>query len=256
MARARSKRHRQEREEYMLKEQKKVDQGIFDTATMVYLGKFFNKGIVSGLGFIMARGKEADVYLAKGGGSKAIGGSEEVVLKFFRVEASAFYNMSKYIVGDPRFSRQIGKSRKFIINTWCKKEFGNLSLASVAGVRAPRPYMFNGNIIAMEFIGEDGHPAPQLKDVRLTDPDGLLDRIIEDMGRLHRARLVHGDVSEYNILVKGGTPYMIDFGQAVVTRHPGAAEFLARDIRNILSYFSKAYGIEKDYAEVHGRVTG
>lgn len=256
MARRRTKRHRQEREEYMFKEQKKVDQGIFDTQTMIYLSKFFNKGVVSRLGFIIARGKEADLYLAEGGASDIIGKSEVVVLKFFRIEASAFYKMSKYIIGDPRFSRQMGKSRKFIINTWCKKEFGNLELASMAGARAPRPYMFNGNILAMEFIGENGKPAPQLKDVSLAEPRRMLDAILGDMKKLYGAKLVHGDVSEYNILVKEGTPYMIDFGQAVVTRHPLAADFLKRDVKNILDYFSKRYGIEADYSDAYGRVTG
>ncbi len=61
------------------------------------------------------------------------------------------------------------------------------------------------------------------------------------------AGLVHADLSEYNILVKGKKPYLIDFGQAVVLKHPNASAFLERDIKNILQYFKKAYRIEKDF---------
>jgi RIO kinase 1 len=56
--------------------------------------------------------------------------------------------------------------------------------------------------------------------------------------------------------MKGNIPYFIDFGQAVVTRHPNAILFLQRDIKNILNYFRKNYCIEKDYSKVYGYVTG
>lgn len=67
MARMRSKRHRQEREERVFKERRKTDQGIFDTKTMVSLSKFYNKGIITTLKSPIARGKEADIYLAEAG---------------------------------------------------------------------------------------------------------------------------------------------------------------------------------------------
>ena len=67
--------------------------------------------------------------------------------------------------------------------------------------------------------------------------------------------LVHADLSEYNVLMKGDKPYLIDFGQAVVLRHPNATMFLRRDISNILQYFSKHYGIVKDFDTVFGYIT-
>ena len=247
----RSKRHRQEREEYIIKEQKKVDQGIFDRQTMIYLSKFYNSGIISKLDFILARGKEADVYAAEAGTAKITGGRPFAIVKFFRLETSSFIKMANYIVGDPRFSRQIGKSRKYIINTWCKKEFGNLNIANMAGVKAPKPYMANGNIIAMEFIGADGKASPELKDVELRNPEKTLEHILGDIRKLYSVQLVHADISEYNILIKGDVPYMIDFGQAVSVRHPASAGFLSRDIKNILDYFNKQYKISKDFSEVY-----
>ena len=240
----------------MLKEQNKVDTGIFDEKTMIYLGKFFNKGIISRLGFITARGKEADLYLAEPGVSETVKGKKYVMLKFFRVETSSFYRMNDYINGDPRFGR-IAKSKMSIVMTWCRKEFGNLEIARNAGVRAPLPYMFNGSILAMEFIGdEEGVPAPMLKEIRVDNPEHVLKSIIDQIRALYRRELVHADMSEYNVLIKDGEPYFIDFGQAVVLKHPSARMFLERDIRNILQHFSKKYKIERDFDQTFDYVTG
>ncbi len=255
MARMRSKRHRLEREEIVLKERRKVDQGIFDSKTMVYLSKFYNKGVISSLRTPLARGKEADIYLADAGEAEVLDGAKYVTMKFFRIAASAFMNLNKYIEGDPRFSRQIGRTRESIINTWCKKEFGNLVVAKDAGVHAPTPYMFNGNIIAMEFLGDNETIAPSLNDTELDDPEKVLRSIIGDMKKLNNGGIVHADVSEYNILMYNGIPYMIDFGQAVSTRHPNSQEFLQRDVTNILQYFAKKYKIRKNQDEVYRQIT-
>ncbi len=254
MARSRSKRHAHPREKYMLKEQRKTDQGIFDEKTMIRLSKFFNKGIISALKSPIARGKEADIYLAEPGASGIVNGQRYVLLKFFRVEASSFHNMMDYIYGDPRFERQVGTSKESIIKTWCKKEFGNLSIAAQAGVHAPVPYMFNGNIIAMQFIGEEGMIAPTMNDTKLNDPERMVDLIIDDMRKLYRHRLVHADISEYNILIWNGLPYVIDFGQAVSIKHPNAKEFLVRDVENLLKHFRKRYKIKRDAREVLGYI--
>jgi RIO kinase 1 len=250
------KRKKQEREEYAFKEHNKIDEGIFDDRTMMYLSKFYDKGIISRLGFITARGKEADLYLAEPGNSEVVKGTKFVVLKFFRIETSSFYNMVDYITGDPRFGRMT-KSKRSVIMTWCRKEYGNLEIARSADVKAPRPYMFNGSILAMEFIGSnEGVPAQALKYTRIGNPERVLDTIIEQVRRLYEKELVHADLSEYNILMKGEDPYMIDFGQAVVLRHPNAMMFLKRDVNNILQYFSKHYGIERDLNSTLRHVTG
>ncbi len=255
MARMRSKRHRQEREERVLKERRKTDQGIFDSGTMVRLSKFFNKRIIKGMGMPIARGKEADIYLAEAGDADIVSGSRYVAMKFFRFDATAFIKMAKYVKGDPRFERQVGRGRESVVRTWCKKEFGNLLVAKEAGVHAPQPYMFSGNILAMQFLGDDETIAPSLNDVEVEEPSRMLDEIIGDIKRLYRANLVHADVSEYNILVYNGIPYMIDFGQAVSTRHPAAPEFLKRDVTNITNYFARKYGIRLSANEVYSEIT-
>ena len=256
LARRLGKRKQQPREEYMLKEREKIDAGIFEPRTMVRLGKFFNKGVVSGMGHIIARGKEADIYLAEPGASGKVKDMAGVVLKIFRIETSSFYKMADYINGDPRFSK-VSSSKYGIVMEWCRKEYGNMVLARGAHVNVPLPIMFNGNILAMEFIGtKTGTPAPRLKEAMLDDPAGMLDAIMAEARKLYSAGLVHGDLSEYNVLVADGKPYIIDFGQAVMLKHPKSPEFLERDVRNVLQYFRRAYGIETGYAAAIATVTG
>ncbi len=240
---------------YQLKEDAKIDSGIFDEKTMINLSKFYNKGVIEKLNFITARGKEADVYIAETGKSKAVKGYKYVIMKFFRIETSSFYKMETYMTGDPRFAKIKTTSKYEIVKAWCKKEFGNLEIAERAKVNAPRPFMFNGSILAMSLIGNDSIPAPRLKEVELEYPEKTLDVILDNIKKLYKNNLVHGDMSEYNILMLDNVPYFIDFGQAVVLLHPSAMDFLSRDVANILDYFEKTYGLEKDFAETMRFIT-
>ncbi len=250
MARKRSREKEPSREDYMLREQLKIEEGIFDNRTMLRIGKLFTKGLVSSMEFIIARGKEADVYLADGGDKLD---KEFLALKIFRMENARFQNRMKYIRGDPRFGK-IKRNIYAIVNEWCKKEYGNLLVAEAAEVHAPRPYAFSGNVLAMELIGKEGKPAKVMRNETLDDPAGVLDTILEDTRKLYQNELVHADLSEYNILMLGKVPYMIDFGQAVHIKHPSSMNFLRRDVENILFYFSKKYGIEKDVETVFNEI--
>ncbi len=256
MARRRSRRKMPERSDYMMKEQKKVE-ATLDPRTMQHLSKFFNKGVISKLEHVIAVGKESDVYMATAGDAEVVTG-EYVIVKFFRIETSTFFNMADYITGDPRFTKMEGRSKSAIIDTWCRKEFGNLEIASNAGVRVPKPYMFNKSILAMEFIGDGGDPAPQLRNYRMDidEAERMRATIMDYIRKMYSAGLVHGDLSEYNTLVKDGVPYLIDFGQGVVTRHPHALAFLRRDIENMASYFKHTYGIETDTIKEYNSITG
>jgi RIO kinase 1 len=255
MARRVSKRKMPNIELYRLKEYEKTEGGVFDKQTMLFLSKLFNAGIISKLEHPVARGKEADIYIADAGKSDKVSGNY-VAVKFFRVETSSFSRMTDYIVGDERFSR-IRSSKRFIVSTWCKKEYGNLMIAKNAGVSVPSPYMFSGSILAMEFIGsKDGTPAPMLKDVTLKDPKNAFEAIIASIKKLYDYRLVHADMSEYNILANGAKLYIIDFGQAVTIKHQNAMSFLMRDISNICNYFFKRYGIKSDTKQIFDGIVG
>lgn len=251
MARKWSKRKRPDRSVHPIKEYEKTDTGIFNRRIMIYLSKFYNKGIIEKVDFVIARGKEAEVYVADPGESEKVEGEKFIALKFFRVETSSFYNMKAYIEGDPRFGR-LHSGKAAIVNVWCRKEFGNLAMAYRAGVSVPKPFMCNGSILAMEFIGdpETGVPSPKLKDIVLEEPQNMFNAVIKQAKMLYKANLVHADLSEYNILVKDSKPVLIDIGQGVVLRHPNANEFIKRDIHNVCHYFELKYGIESDEEKI------
>jgi len=74
------------------------------------------------------------------------------------------------------------------------------------------------------------------------------------MRRLYAAGLVHGDLSEYNLIVYEGELFVIDLGQAVTVHHPNAGEFLERDCRNVAAFFSRQ-GVETDTTSLRRFVT-
>jgi RIO kinase 1 len=117
-----------------------------------------------------------------------------------------------------------------------------------AGVRVPRPVLWADNVLVMEFIGKDGTPAPLLKDAALAHPARCFEQVARDMDVMwNQAGLVHGDLSEYNIMAqrqaRKDVLTLIDVGQAVMQKHPMAREFLDRDARNVARYFRKL-GVE------------
>ena len=252
MAQMLSKKKRPSRDKHMLKEQLKIEEGVFDRRTIMRIEKMFSHGIISSLQFLIAKGKEADVYLAEGGESI---NEDFVAVKIFRIETSSFYSRTDYMIGDPRFPK-IKKAIFWIVNEWCKKEYGNLRIAAASKVHAPKPYYFNGNVIAIEFLGSDGRVAPRLKDVVVEEPKQVLKIIISDIKKLYQNELVHADISEYNVLIKEGTPYIIDFGQAVITKHPNAMAFLKRDVGNITRYFTRKYRFDANSEGAYDYVIG
>jgi RIO kinase 1 len=250
MARRVSKRKQPDRDDFRVKEQWKIEEGVFDRKTMMNIEKVFTHGIVSRMIHIISKGKEADVYLAEAGEKV---NEEYVVLKIFNQENTSFKRRTEYVKGDPRFDGVRADVRS-IIRIWCRKEYGNLKIAEEAQVSAPKPYYFKGNVLAMQLIGDDGVPSPILKDIEIENPEKVLDEIIENTKRLYSANLVHGDISEYNILIKDGMPFLIDIGQGVSLGHPKAGEFLERDVTNILYYFKKTYGVERNQEKVVSQI--
>jgi len=212
----------------------KAESGVFDTPTLKTLYTLASKGIITAMGGVVSTGKEADVFHAIGENGK------ELAIKIYRINTSDFQKMQDYMIGDPRFSNIRG-TKKNIVFAWTKKEQRNLERAAEIGIKVPAPLTSERNILIMDFIGKDGVSAPRLKDVKLEDPQGVYETVAEYMRLLYqKARLVHGDLSEYNILLYEERPVIIDMGQAVMLEHPMAQEFLARDVKNIVRYFKKS----------------
>ncbi len=214
----------------------KVRQLAFDNRTVRALLKLFNKGVLDDLTWVISAGKESLVLAGKGP-------EGELAIKIYRIYTANFRKYLDYIIGDHRFPPV--RDRDKIIPLWAKKEFRNLKRLRDAGVRVPKPIDVVGNVLVMEFIGKDGVPAPLLRDTELVDPGRYLEEILEDIRRSYiEADLVHGDLSEYNIMVWEDHPWIIDVSQAVVTAHPLSFSLLLRDLERVTSFFKKRYRID------------
>jgi RIO kinase 1 len=221
---------------------------IFDESTLMLLYKLLGEGHFDTLEFPISTGKEANIFR----GTK---GDRFVAVKIFRVATSTFHNFNMYIAGDPRF-KNAGRDHRSLIYTWARKEQKNLARMREAGIRVPEPLACRGNVLVMEYIGKPDSAAPMLRDAAL-GPKALarVKRTLLEFLDLcyNRAGLVHGDLSEYNVLINGQDTVLIDVGQAVVLEHPMAQELFVRDLQNIAAYF-KRQGQGFDWMAVHGQI--
>ncbi|VVB73814.1 RIO-type serine/threonine-protein kinase Rio1 [uncultured archaeon] len=237
-----------------MKVERKIESEVIDRSVLMVIAYMMNRGLIDSLDFPVSKGKEAYVFRAKPGRKVK---SDFVAVKIYMIETSRFEHMHDYIRGDPRF-RKIGGTKKDIVYAWTKKEFRNLMLMHESGVHVPEPYFFRNNLLAMEFIGDAGNPespAKLLKDVGPPDPKRNFQQIVRDMKRMYDVGLVHGDLSEFNILVQGDKLVIIDVGQAVLLDHPMAEEFLRRDVANVVRFFRK-FSIKADEEDILKKVKG
>jgi RIO kinase 1 len=235
-------------------ERLKVEQGAFDDATLAALYKLVQDGHVQAFGGPLSTGKEANVYEARGTAGN-------VAVKIYRINASDFRQMKEYLAGDPRFEG-IGNNKQDTVLAWTRKEFANLQRARKAGVRVPEPIAVQRNVLVMELVGQaEERRAPRLAEVDVENPEQAYEVVREYMRRLYATGLVHGDLSEYNMIVHEGELVIIDMGQAVTVHHPNAQEFLERDCENVAAFFTRqgmavtgdeleAYVTETDLADV------
>ncbi|GAY25333.1 RIO-like kinase [Desulfurococcaceae archaeon AG1] len=201
-----------------------------------------SRGCLKSLKGVVSSGKEARVYWGKGKDNR------DLAVKIYLTLTSEFRrSMIKYLAGDPRFDEYRGLSPKKLIYIWARKEFSNLNRMFSAGIRVPEPLCLEKNVLVMEFIGYDGKRAPLLKEayemgeLSIDDLEKIYWWVIEAIRKMVKdAGLVHGDLSEYNIMIFEESPVIIDVSQAVSIDHPNSREFLKQDIYNITRFFSKA----------------
>ncbi len=217
------------------KERFKTRNDVFDARTNRNLFELSSKGYFEESTISpVSMGKEANIFSAKKkDGSK-------IIIKIYRVNTCDFNRMFDLLRIDPRFPK-LTKNRRKVIYSWASREYKNLHRARDAGVSVPTPYLIKENILLMEFIGDE-QPANKLKNVIDLDKK-FFEKVIENMRKLNSAKLVHGDLSPFNILIYNNEPYFIDFSQAMETDTIFYDEMLERDIRNIAIFFNKI-GIE------------
>jgi RIO kinase 1 len=161
----------------------------------------------------------------------------DIALKIYLVSTSNFKKREPYITGDPRFSH-LKKGTKNMVYLWAKKEYRNLSQCYDAGIPVPKPLYVTNNVLAMEFMGDNGSPSKLLLTSEV-DADDYRQAISIIKDLYNKANLVHGDFSEYNIFKTENGLVVFDLGSGVDLRHPNSKKFLKRDINNITRFFSK-----------------
>jgi len=202
-------------------------------------------------------GKEATVYVVRCG--------DEVRCAKVYKEANkrSFRQSVDYTEGrrvkNSRQGRAMAKGSKFGRESqeaaWQSAEVDALYQLANAGVSVPEPYNFYEGVLLMELVVDaDGHAAPRLNDISLTAEQARLHHqgLIQEVVRMLCAGIVHGDLSEFNILMSERGPVIIDLPQAVdAAANNNAHEMLERDVNNLKDYFGQFAPdlLSSDYAK-------
>ncbi|XP_050232509.1 uncharacterized protein LOC126681139 [Mercurialis annua] len=210
---------------------------VLDPRTFRVLCKLINQGLCEHVYGTISTGKEANVYY----GAKVDG--QEFAIKVYRTSVLVFKDRDRYVQGDYRFRHGYCKRNpRKMVKAWAEKEMRNLMRLKKAGIRCPTPYFLNRNVLVMEFIGKACNAAPRLKDAGLSLDklrEGYVEMIITMRKLYQKCKLVHGDLSEYNILSFEGHLYIIDVSQSVDLDHPQALDFLREDCVHVSNFFKK-----------------
>jgi RIO kinase 1 len=190
-------------------------------------------------------GKEASVYVVLSEG-------EIRCAKVYKeANKRGFHKQALYQEGrkvrNSRQARAMEKNTRFgrkqQEEVWQNAEVDALYRLASVGVRVPKPYNFVEGVLLMELVTDaEGAAAPRLNDLVLTKEEALdyHDRLIKDVVRMLCAGLVHGDLSEFNVLVDSNGPVIIDLPQAVdAAANNNAASMLGRDVNNMAAYFGR-----------------
>ncbi len=208
------------------------------------LATLVEEGLVTEVISQLMSGKEATVYVVRCG---------EIIrcAKVYKeVHQRSFRNNASYQEGrkvkNSRQARAMEKGsrygRKMQEEVWQNAEVDALYKLAAAGVRVPQPHLCFEGVLLMELVLDaDGHTAPRLNDVALSEALALEYHamLINQVVRMLCAGVIHGDLSEYNILVGMDGPVIIDLPQAIdAAGNNNAFEMLERDVANLRNYFS------------------
>ncbi|MCG7600767.1 serine protein kinase RIO [Halomonas sp. McH1-25] len=207
------------------------------------LQPLLDEGMIDEVVTQLMSGKEAQVYVVRCG-------DELRCAKVFKeAKQRSFKQAVEYQEGrkvrNSRRARAMSKKTRYgqreQEDAWLNAEVDALYRLASAGVRVPKPHAFVDGVLLMEMIAdEEGYAAPRLDNVTLTEDQArdYHDKVIADVVRMLCAGLVHGDLSEFNVLVDRHGPVIIDLPQAVdAAGNNNAARMLERDVDNMRAYF-------------------
>lgn len=229
------------------KSDRATSEQVLDPRTRMILLQMINRNIVSEINGCLSTGKEANVYHAvsfpEDDETTAL---VQRAIKVYKTSILVFKDRDKYVTGEYRFRQGYNKSNnRAMVKVWAEKEMRNLRRIHAAGIPSPEPLYLRLHVLVMGFLGNSkGVPSPRLKDVQFDIPDpeakwrSLYIELLGYMRMMYQTcRLVHADLSEYNILYHNDKLYIIDVSQSVEHDHPRSLEFLRMDIKNVSDFF-------------------
>lgn len=217
---------------------------VLDPRTRLILFKFLQQGLLEEINGCISTGKEANVYYAK------TKDNQHRAIKVYKTSILVFKDRDRYVTGEYRFRHGYSRHNpRKMVRLWAEKEYRNLSRLYANGILCPKPIALKNHVLVMEFIGDNGWPAPKLKDAPLLDENdayALYLQLIRYMRTMFvKCKLIHADLSEFNLLLDSKNQlYVIDVSQSVEQAHPNALEFLRMDCRNVTDYFAKRYTLK------------
>jgi RIO kinase 1 len=203
------------------------------------------EGLIDGVTRQLKSGKEADVYVVRCGGETcAAKVYKEAHKRSFRQAVDYTENRK---VRNSRQARAMAKGttfgRKQQEAAWQSAEVDALYRLAAAGVRVPRPGNFHDGVLLMELVAdEQGDAAPRLTDLTFSAAEAheLHAKLINEVVRMLCAGVIHGDLSEFNILLAADGPVIIDLPQAVdAAGNNHAPRMLMRDVDNLRAFFGQ-----------------
>lgn len=232
---------------------------VLDPRTKMILLQLINRNIVSEIHGVLSTGKEANVYhavtLPQDVDGEAAARPLHRAIKVYKTSILVFKDRDKYVAGEFRFKGGYNRSsNRAMVKVWAEKEFRNLRRLHAAGIPCPEPIYLKAHVLVMSFLGSrKGWPAaPRLRDVEFTLTNTTTDddvaskwrdvylTLLAYMRKMYQVcRLVHADLSEYNLLYQDDKLFVIDVSQSVEHDHPRSLEFLRMDIKNVSDFFRR-----------------
>ncbi len=219
----------------------------FQALDLLALRTLVARGTISEIGGKIGVGKESEVYNAVSPTGM------KLIVKFHREGTRSFKSLRKTRLYMADSTRKHWLIKAKLIG---EREYKALDTLYNLGALVPKPIDWNRHAVVQEYI--EGVELYIIPDNGLPNPSDVLDKIIATIEIAYKkAGIVHGDLSEYNILVStSGDPYIIDWPQYVYRDDPIAEDLLERDVYYIIRFFNKKFRLELDPRSILERVKG